>query len=274
MRIFFLIILLVVAACESAPADEDWVTFSGGDFVFGNKDGMENEKPEIKIHVSPFEMQATEVSNAQFQEFVNVTYYATDAEKSGFSMVYAHGTWQRTPGADWKHPMGKDSSLEGKMDHPVVNVSYHDALAYCKWIGGRLPSEMEWEYARKSGNKKGLKMNISVKDTIQRTAEVKALGRDLNGMYQLAGNVWEWCADAYHYEVHDKRQMDGRTEAEAYMGKAFDPLDRDSTLRVIRGGSFLCDPMYCAGYLPYARQHAPAHGSYFHIGFRVVKDVR
>ncbi len=273
-KVWIFIALFVFAGCRETAdiVDEpQWISLSGGTFTFGHRDGMENEKPEVNVNVEGIEISSTEISNAMFEAFVNATGYVTDAERTGSSFVYTD-RWKEVTGADWRHPEGPHSSVLEKMDHPVVNVSWNDAQAYCRWIGGRLPTETEWESACKTGIVQGAEMNIEGNDAFSRTAPVQSMKSDRNGVYHLQGNVWEWCEDSYHYEIHDRLLAQGIRNTKAYTGKSFDPNeDSEDTLRVIKGGSFLCHDGFCAGYLPYARQHAPQDGSYFHIGFRVVK---
>ena|SRR3989338_6723887 len=268
--------VLVLEACtkEVGSTEINWIDVPAGEFTFGDERGMENEKPALELKMHAFQLSASEVSNAMFDAFVRATHYKTDAEKAGSSLVYMNG-WVDIKGANWRHPQGSNTSITDKMDHPVVHVSHADAMAFCAWARVRLPTEIEWEYACKKGQTHSPKINIDgTADGFTQTAPVRALDPDKLGFFHLAGNVWEWCADSYQYEIHDKWQHQGFSSRSFYTGKSFDPnAVGTDTLRVIKGGSFLCQAGYCMGYLPYARQNAPQHGSYFHLGFRVARDL-
>lgn len=275
VRIWMLAALVFGACAKEVEVSEiKWVDVPAGDFVFGDEGGMENEKPALEVKMHAFQLSASEVTNAMFETFVRATSYKTDAEKAGTSLVYTD-RWVHTKGANWRHPQGPNSSIAEKMDHPVVHVSHADAMAYCAWADVRLPTELEWEYACKHGQTSSHKINVdSNQDNFEQTAPVQTFDPDKLGFFHLKGNVWEWCADSYQYEIHDKWQIQGLTSHSIYTGKSFDPNALGSdTLRVIKGGSFLCQAGYCMGYLPYARQNAPQRGSYFHIGFRAARDL-
>jgi formylglycine-generating enzyme len=255
-----------------------------------------------------FWMDATEVTNAQFSKFVEATGYITTAEKDpdweelktqlpagtpkpadsllkASSLVFAPTThevplndvsqwWVWTRGADWKHPQGPGSTIEGKEDHPVVHVSWYDAVAYCKWAGKRLPSEAEWEYAASGGSKNNIypwgnedpekgkaKANIwqgafpyknLESDGYYRTAPAKSFAANAFGLYDMAGNVWEWCRD---WDVTN-------TDVQAQPSE-----------KAVRGGSFLCNASYCKGYRVSARMKTSMDTGLEHTGFRCVKDA-
>jgi formylglycine-generating enzyme required for sulfatase activity len=266
---------------EIGPTNLEWIEVQGGSFDFGSDDGLEQEKPAVIMNVGSFYLSSTEVSNRMFATFIEETGYVTDAEKSGGGSVFSD-EWEFIKKVSWKHPKGIDSSIDEIMDHPVVMVSYNDAQAYCKWAGGRLPTEVEWEYVSKRTFTSASKMNVwtgefpsdnTGKDGFVETAPVNSYEADSEGFYQLRGNVWEWCEDSYNFEVHDKWKLLNDNNQKMYLGASFDPLkNADDTLRVIKGGSFLCHPDNCAGYLPYARQSAVQSEAFFHIGFRVAKD--
>ena len=286
--IYSIVVLFVLSSCQfngvdnAVPLEPEWVKIEGDDFVFGSAEGRENEKPEVKMRVGSFYLSSTEVTNRMFFDFVNATGYITDAEKSGEGTVFIDD-WKIIMGADWKHPMGSDSSIDSLMNHPVVQVSYNDALAYCRWVGGRLPTEVELEFANKKGGLSTANKNIwtgkfpsknSHSDGYLYTAPVDCYPSDELGLYHIQGNVWEWCADTYNYEVHDKWKRLDDSKQHVYLGKDFD-LNKEiecDTLRVIKGGSFMCYPGHCAGYLPEARQSAPQNEAFFHVGFRIAKD--
>ena len=268
---------------ENVPPNLNWIEVEGGSFEFGSDDGLEQEKPAIPMNVQSFYLSSTEVSNQMFADFVEKTGYVTDAEKSGGGSVFSD-KWEFIEEASWRHPKGLNSSIDGRMDHPAVMVSYNDAQAYCKWAGGRLPTEVEWEYVSKRTFASSSKKNIwtgdfpsdnTGEDSFVETAPVTAYEADSEGFHQLRGNVWEWCEDSYNFEIHDKWQMFNDSTQRTNLGSSFDPLkNTDDSLRVIKGGSFLCHPDNCTGYLPYARQSAAQSEAFFHIGFRVAKDRR
>lgn len=209
--------------------------------------------------------------------------------------------WKWVEGADWRHPFGPNSSIDSKGDHPVTQVSYADVQAYCSWAKKRLPTEAEWEYAArfepkgKAGLKKSdfaealcdQKINIwqgdfpchSLKpEDKQSTCAVLQSGKNEAGIFGMAGNVWEWCQDNYRATaylesiMHDKdengvvRNPKGPNEGSDWRY----PLSQ--SIKVIRGGSFLCHDSYCAGYRPSARMSATADSAMPHLGFRCVKD--
>ncbi|MCD4784609.1 MAG: formylglycine-generating enzyme family protein [Candidatus Eremiobacteraeota bacterium] len=300
----------------------------GGEFTMGSDfdESFTDEKPAHRVKVNGFWMDETEVTNAQFRKFISETGYVTTAEKKPDleeimkqlppgtpppkkevlvpgSLVfwcpsrpipkkYISYCWRWTPGADWKHPEGKGSSIEGKDDHPVVHVSWYDAEAYARWAGKRLPTEAEWEYAARGGldGKKyvwgdedpsddKIFTNIwqgefpyknLVKDGYAGTAPVKSYKPNGYGLYDMAGNVWEWCGDRYRHDTYKNRPVDGVTNNPAGPGDSFDPTEPTVPKRVNRGGSFLCHPAFSTGYRPTARMKASRDTGLCHTGFRCV----
>jgi len=190
----------------------------GGSFVMGDDEGDANETPK-PASVGAFSLMRLEVTNGQFSGFVAATGHRTDAEKSGYGYVWDR-TWERVPGADWRHPTGAGSSIDGIMDHPVVQVSARDAAAFCAWQGLRLPSETEWEFAARGADNRRYPWGMSppgtqtdaranfgtvaccapdAADGYRRTAPVGGYSQGASpfGILDMAGNVWEWTASRF-----------------------------------------------------------------------------
>jgi sulfatase modifying factor 1 len=231
---------------------EGMVFVGAGEFIMGSPEGegLDNEHPQRTVYLDAFYIGKYEVTNRQFSQFVEATGHTTDAEKAGWGWAWTGEDWEEVEGADWRHPQGPGSSIEDKMDHPVVQVSWNDANAYCQWAGMRLPTEAEWEKATRGtdgreypwGNSApdGSKLNYcdvnceqawkesNVDDGYADTSPVGhyEAGKSPYGAYDMAGNVWEWVADWYDAE---------------YYGEASDrnPQGPNSgEKRVLRGGSW------------------------------------
>lgn len=273
--LYLMFLICLISACSEPISRMRFIHIPSGNFFFGTAKGMDNETPAVLCKVEAFRLSKTEISNEIFEVFVEKTGYVTDAEKTG-GMVF-DGEWKLVKTAHWRMPEGKEVDREKWRKLPVVQVSYADAMAYCKWAKCRLPSEIEWEYASKLGKSNSVKMNItSAKTPHPVLEEVQSSDANELGIQHQSGNVWEWCLDSYNSERHDKLALMSTTESRPpFLGRSYDPEKMNSTdkLRVIKGGSFLCQAGHCAGYRPEARQSAEQHQGYFHIGFRVAKDL-
>ncbi len=308
------------------PSPKEMVWISGGEFTMGSKSqaAKNDEKPAHRVKVSGFWMDSTPVTNRQFKQFVEATGYITTAEKAPTleeimaqvppgtappspellvpaSLVFKPSSgpislanhylwWEWKPGANWKHPGGPGSSIEGKEDHPVVHMSWFDAAAYAEWAGKRLPTEAEWEFAAYGGRESNIYVwgneefseekpqanlwqgNFPYKSTKPiGTTAVKTYPANPYGLYDMAGNVWQWCSDLYHasYYAEAKRKGDISVDP-AGPSSSFDPEAPFAIKRVHRGGSFLCHPSYCKGYRITARMKTCPDTSLNHLGFRCV----
>jgi formylglycine-generating enzyme required for sulfatase activity len=220
-----------VQATQTVVAAPDGMVFvPAGEFIMGSpeSEGFDNEHPQRTVYLDAFYIGKYEVTNRQFSQFVDATGYTTDAETAGWGWAWTGEDWEEVEGADWRHPHGPGSSIEGKMDHPVVQVSWDDADTYCQWAGVRLPTEAEWEKAARgtdgrtypwgSSAPDGSKLNYcdvnceqawkdsSVDDGYTDTAPVGhyEAGKSPCGAYDMAGNVWEWVADWYDTDYYSK----------------------------------------------------------------------
>lgn len=266
----------------------------------------DGEGPARLVRVSPFAVSAYAVTNAQFGDFVRETGFITDAERLNWSFVFAGSLpeevrrrirrapadtpwWLPVPRAYWAQPEGPGSTILDRLDHPVVHVSWHDAQAFCRWAGARLPSEAEWEYAARGGLEGALypwgneltpggehRCNIwqgrfptlnTAEDGYAGTAPVHAFPPNGFGLFNMAGNVWEWCEDAF---VRDIRDATGATTPE--MRCDTPETRRDNSIKSQRGGSFLCHSSYCNRYRVAARSSNDASSTASNVGFRVVRS--
>jgi sulfatase modifying factor 1 len=316
---------------KPAVIPEGMVWIPGGEFSMGGinpvgmqdggKEAMNDARPVHRVYVSGFFMDANEVTNKQFAEFIKATGYITVAEqkptKEEFpdapaenliagSIVFKptavsnldnhYDWWSYIPGADWKHPQGPSSDLKGKENFPVVQIAWQDAQAYAKWAGKRLPTEAEWEFAARGGEagdiyawgnqfKPNGKWMANVyqgkfpqqdqaADGYAGIAPVKQFPANKYGLYDIAGNVWEWCSDWFSVDYYQKL-ADAGSVASNPKGPAEpnDPQEPGERKKVQRGGSFLCTDQYCTRYMVGSRGKGEYRSASNHVGFRCVEDV-
>lgn len=283
---------------EDAGGDPDLVDVPAGVFTMGNDDATndpaDGEGPRHDVELGAYRIGATTVTNDDFRAFVDATGHRTDAEKYGNSFVFggllpddfpptrgvaAAPWWREVEGATWNRPEGPQSNVDGRGDHPVVHVSWNDAVAYCAWAGVRLPTEAEWERAARGGRADAPfpwgddlepdgehRMNVfqgrfpgenTEADGWAGTSPVRSYAPNGFGLFQTTGNVWEWCSDWFdprYYARSDRH----------------DPRGPDrGTAKVMRGGSYLCHHSYCRRYRVDARSANQPDASTGNIGFRV-----
>lgn len=317
----------------TSPAGMAWVP--GGEFTMGSDHELAypNERPARRVSVDGFWIDVTHVTNDEFAAFVEATGYVTTAERvpdwESIRVQLPPGTprppdevfvpgamvfvgtdapvplhdasqwWRYVPGADWRHPQGPDSSIEGKGDHPVVQVSYEDALAYAAWAGKRLPTEAEWERAARGGLERAVypwgdemepegerRANtwdashgpfpvVHKAQGVNGTRPVASYPANGYGLHDMAGNAWQWVADWYRFDAYahsDGQVVDNPKGPDT----PYDPAQvhaPNAPQRVIRGGSYLCSPEYCLSFRTSARRGSDPASPMSHIGFRLVKDA-
>jgi formylglycine-generating enzyme len=301
---------------------KNMVWIEGGTFLMGSDDHYPEEAPAHSVSVSGFWIDRTQVTNAAFRRFVNATCYVTVAERTPDAALYpdavpemlvagsvvfkqppvrvsleSHYTWwDWLPGADWRHPEGPGSNLNGRERHPVLHVAWEDVAAYAEWAGKKIPTEAEWEYACRGGHDgwhyawgqelapKGKLLanywqgefpwqNLAL-DGFERTAPVGSFPPNGYGLLDMIGNAWEWTADwaSARHEVSSPccgaavNPRGGSREA------SVDPTAAgvDIPRKVLKGGSFACAENYCQRYRPAARMHHPVDTGTNHISFRCV----
>jgi len=325
----------VVATRPPQPWPPGMVWIPGGEFAMGGvgPEAQAEEFPVHRVRVDGFWMDETEVTNRQFRAFVDATGYVTTAERRPDweelrkqlpahapppdesllvpgSMIFAptrgpvplddwRRWWEWKPGASWRHPLGPQSALgEDHEGHPVVHVSWDDAVAWCRWAGKRLPTEAEWERAARGGEEGrrfiwgddppsdtniqanlwqgGFPWENRPVDGHLLAAPAKSFPPNRFGLYDIIGNVWEWCSDWYRADEYQRR-----VERAGAGGVTVNPRGPDASLdpdapftpkRVNRGGSFLCNEHFCASYRPSARMRTAPDTGQLHLGFRAVLD--
>ncbi|MFN0243942.1 MAG: formylglycine-generating enzyme family protein [Planctomycetota bacterium] len=312
------------------PAGMVWIP--GGEFSMGSDETCESlcslpgltrdALPLHRVYVDGFWMDATEVTNEQFRAFVSATGYVTVAETKptqaefptappenliAGSTVFAPTPvpvmlhdyfqwWSYVPGANWRHPLGPGSDLEGRDKFPVVQIAYEDAVAYAKWAGKRLPTEAEWEFAARGGMtgklypwgdelKPGGKFQANIyegefpveggdtgEDGFKGIAPVAQFPSNAYGLFDVAGNVWEWCSDWYRADTYAQRAARGGVVRNPRgPDTPLDPAEPTEKKRVHRGGSFLCTDQYCTRYIVGTRGKGEVRTASNHVGFRCVK---
>lgn len=321
----------VSAAAAASPAPEGMVWIPGGEFSMGGVNpvglpdggyhGMEDARPVHRVQVKGFWMDVTEVTNEQFAAFVKATGYKTVAEHKptpeefpgapeenlvAGSVIFTptndmvpldnhYQWWSYVPGANWRHPAGPGSSIEGREKFPVVHIAWEDAVAYAKWAGKRLPTEAEWEFAARGGQTGQLyawgnqfkpdgqwmanvfQGTFPVKDEgsdgFAGIAPVRQFAPNAYGLYDIGGNVWEWCHDWYRHDYYATLASQGLAINPAGPDRAFDPAEPREKKKVHRGGSFLCTDQYCTRYMVGTRGKGEWRSPSDHVGFRCVKDA-
>jgi len=314
-----------------SPAPKGMAWIPGGEFSmgcldprsipYGGPDPMADARPVHRVRVRGFWMDRTEVTNAQFAAFVAATGYVTIAEQApkaedfpgappenlvAGSVVFTPPPgavpledhlrwWAYVKGADWRHPQGPASSIEGREQEPVVHIAFEDAVAYATWAGKRLPTEAEWEFAARGGltgatypwgddfRPSGRWMantwqgrfpaENTAADGFTGLAPVASFPPNAYGLHDMSGNVWEWCADWYRPDTYAKAVGSGAV-ADNPRGpeSSFDPQEPGQAKRVQRGGSYLCSESYCARYIVGSRGKGEISSATNHIGFRCVKS--
>lgn len=283
----------------------EMVRLDGGVFQMGSEDEdghpADGEGPIREVTLTSFEIDPTAVTVGQFAAFVSATGHVTEAERWGWSFVFrgllpplpdgrsrptAPGTpwWIAVEGASWRSPEGAGSDVEDRADHPVVHVSWDDAAAYADWLGKRLPTEAEWEYAARGGLvgrryawgdeltpdgrwpcniwQGRFPTENTLEDGFLATAPVRSYPPNGFGLYEMSGNVWEWCSDRWSTTWHLPDRPDTRVDPQG-------PVIGDA--RVIRGGSYLCHASYCNRYRVGARSSTPPDSSAGNLGFRCLR---
>lgn len=321
---------------------EGMVLIPGGEFTMGSDAiyAFVNERPAHRVKVDAFLIDTHPVTNAEFAKFIEATGYKTVAERpinwedmqrqlppgtpkppdealqpgslvfvptdGPVNLRHMDQWWVWTLGANWRHPEGPDSDLEGREDHPVVHVAWEDAVAYAEWAGKRLPTEAEWEFAARGGLD-GKRYNWGDEeqpdgkfmanrwhgmfpfrntkaDGFAGTSPVGSFPANGYGLYDMAGNVWNLCSDIYDGMLYQKRAEQDQPilnptgpepdeRVAHHPGDPSPPTVPGALQYVMKGGSFLCSPDYCESYRPSARRGNPPDTGTSHTGFRCARDV-
>jgi sulfatase modifying factor 1 len=245
-----------------------------GTTEIGSDTGTPDERPAFRVLVPAFFLDKTPVTVEQFRRFVDSTGFVTQAEEFGDGGALVGDAWTLVSGASWRHPLGTGHPA-ARHDHPVTQVSWNDAVAYCAYRGKRLPTEAEWEHAARGASNNRSRyawgdelqhdhvhkantwqgtfpIHNTVEDGFLLTSPVGAFGETSLGLTDIGGNVWEWTGDWYRPYGQDYAHFVPTATSE----------------RVQRGGSFLCNTSWCHGYRVSARGHSTPETSLFHVGFR------
>ena len=309
-----------VGNASDTHAGMAWIP--GGTFWMGSDDPrFPDASPVHRVKVDGFWMDRTDVTNTQFERFVDATGYVTIAEQKpdaammpgvppealvAGSLVFTKPTgpvplddpsawWRYVPGAYWRHPEGPTSDLKGRDTNPVVDIAWPDAVAYAKWAGKRLPTEAEWEYAARGGLERkpyvwgdqfepgGKQMantfqghfpdNSTAEDGFPGTSPVGSFPPNGFGLYDMAGNVWQWCSDWYRPDYF--ASVSGPDDQSIAVNPggpdtSLDPAEPGVPKRVMKGGSFVCTDQYCSRFRPGARGKGDPFTPLDHVGFRCI----
>ncbi|MEP3279934.1 MAG: formylglycine-generating enzyme family protein [Stappiaceae bacterium] len=284
---------------SSRKLPDRMIPIKGGKSHVGTRNAVltaDGEGPLRRVTLQPYRIDPLTVTNAWFSDFIEDTGYQTDAEAYGWSLVFhsflddsdrlqapVHTPWWRkVHGADWAHPLGPGSDWRPHADHPAIHVSWNDAMAFADWAGARLPTEAEWEHAARGGAGEArfpwgdeepsdthVPCNIwqgqfpdhnTCLDGYAGTAPARSFEPNSLGLYNMVGNVWEWCADIF------------RVRSQRKAAKELNKRAPQEGIRLLKGGSYLCHTSYCYRYRIAARTGVRADTSTGHSGFRIVAD--
>lgn len=307
---------------------EERAELPGGEFTMGSDDHYPEEAPTHTVRVSVFAIDAHEVTNERFAEFVEATGYVTVAERpldpadypgappenlvpgslvftptpGPVDLRHLSQWWTWVPGASWRYPLGPGSDVDRLGDHPVVHIAYDDAEAFADWAGARLPTEAEWEYAARGGHEgraftwgddprpdgrilantwdgTDFPWRSTGESGYLRTAPVGSFPPNDVGLYDMAGNVWEWTSDWWSSRHPDPADSPCCVPTDPRGGDvtdSYDPAQPQFAIprKVIKGGSHLCADTYCLRYRPAARRPQMIDTGMSHVGFRLAHDIK